>query len=29
LGAMKGAFKVSDAFVQPLPDDELDAWEKG
>ncbi|WNB75904.1 type II toxin-antitoxin system Phd/YefM family antitoxin [Methylomonas koyamae] len=25
-GAMKGQARVDDAFFDPLPDDELDAW---
>jgi prevent-host-death family protein len=27
-GAMKGMFTVGPEFFEPLPDDELDAWEK-
>lgn len=27
-GAMKGRLVVPDAFFEPLPDDELDAWER-
>ncbi|MBA4748837.1 MAG: type II toxin-antitoxin system Phd/YefM family antitoxin [Sphingopyxis sp.] len=26
LGAFKGQFELSDAFFEPLPDDELAAW---
>lgn len=26
LGAYKGQFELSDAFFEPLPDDELEAW---
>jgi prevent-host-death family protein len=26
LGAMKGEFELSDAFFEPLPDEELRAW---
>lgn len=26
-GAMKGQFEVGDAFFEPLPEDELKAWE--
>jgi prevent-host-death family protein len=27
-GAMKGRFVVPDSFFEPLPDHELDAWER-
>ena len=27
-GALKGQFTVTDAFFEPLPDDELDAWDQ-
>ncbi len=26
-GSMKGQFEVGDAFSEPLPEDELNAWE--
>jgi prevent-host-death family protein len=26
LGAMKGRFELGDAFFEPLPDEELEAW---
>lgn len=29
LGAFKGQFELSDAFFEPLPDDELAAWGLG
>ena len=25
-GTLKGQFRVTEAFFEPLPDDELDAW---
>ncbi len=27
-GALKGRIKIGDAFFEPLPDDELDAWDR-
>jgi prevent-host-death family protein len=27
-GAMRGRIKVTDAFFEPLPDEELDAWQQ-
>ena len=28
-GAMKGKIKITDAFVEPLPEEELKRWEGG
>lgn len=27
-GALRGRIKVTDAFFEPLPDEELDAWQQ-
>ena len=28
-GTMKGVFEIGDAFFEPLPEEELRAWEEG
>jgi len=28
-GTLRGVVKITDAFFEPLPDDEIDAWDLG